>query len=96
MKAAPAIVFVGITSPKKEHLIERFRELGATGAFVGVGGTFDVVSGCIPRAPMWMQRANLEWLFRMAQEPRRLVKRYVVGNARFFRILHDAERAKRR
>ena len=96
MKAAPAIVFVGITSPKKERLIERFRELGATGAFVGVGGTFDVVSGCIPRAPMWMQRANLEWLFRMAQEPRRLVKRYVVGNARFFRILHDAERAKRR
>ena len=43
-----------------------------------------------------MQRANLEWLFRMAQEPRRLVKRYVVGNARFFRILHDAERAKRK
>lgn len=94
--ARPAIVFVGITSPKKERLIERFRELGATGAFVGVGGTFDVVSGCIPRAPLWMQRANLEWLFRMAQEPRRLVKRYVVGNARFFRILRDAERAQRR
>lgn len=96
MDEGPAIVFVGITSPKKERLIERFRELGATGAFVGVGGTFDVVSGCIPRAPLWMQRANLEWLFRMAQEPRRLVKRYVVGNARFFRILHDAERAQRR
>ncbi|WP_276869662.1 WecB/TagA/CpsF family glycosyltransferase [Enorma massiliensis] len=94
--AGPAIVFVGITSPKKERLIERFRELGAKGAFMGVGGTFDVVSGCIPRAPMWMQRANLEWLFRMAQEPRRLVKRYVVGNARFFRILREAERAQRR
>ncbi len=96
MGTAPAIVFVGITSPKKERLIERFRELGATGAFVGVGGTFDVVSGCIPRAPMWMRRANLEWLFRMAQEPRRLVKRYVVGNVRFFRILREAERAQRR
>lgn len=93
---APAIVFVGITSPKKERLIERFRELGAKGAFVGVGGSFDVVSGCIPRAPMWMRRANLEWLFRMAQEPRRLVKRYVIGNARFFRILREAERAQRR
>lgn len=92
----PAIVFVGITSPKKERLIERFRELGAKGAFVGVGGTFDVVSGCIPRAPMWMQQANLEWLFRMAQEPKRLVKRYLVGNARFFRILREAERAQRR
>ena len=96
MSVAPAIVFVGITSPKKERLIERFREHGASSAFVGVGGSFDVVSGCIPRAPMWMQRANLEWLFRMAQEPRRLVKRYIVGNARFFRILHEAERAQRR
>lgn len=96
MDARPAIAFVGITSPKKERLIEHFRKLGATGVFVGVGGTFDVVSGCIPRAPKWMQRANLEWLFRMAQEPRRLVKRYVVGNARFFRILREAERAQRR
>lgn len=94
--AKPSIVFVGITSPKKERLIERFRELGVSGAFVGVGGTFDVVSGCIPRAPMWMQKANLEWLFRMAQEPRRLVKRYAVGNARFFRIMLGAERAQRR
>lgn len=96
MDAGPQVVFVGITSPTKERLIERFRELGAKGVFVGVGGTFDVVSGCIPRAPMWMQRANLEWLFRMAQEPRRLVKRYVVGNARFFRILHEAEKTLRR
>lgn len=96
MATSPAIVFVGITSPKKERLIERFRELGATGAFVGVGGTFDVVSGRIPRAPMWMQRANLEWLFRMAQEPGRLVRRYAVGNARFLRILREAERAQRR
>ena len=83
----PEIVFVGITSPKKERLIERFRELGAKGAFVGVGGSFDVVSGNIPRAPMWMQRANLEWFFRMMQEPRRLVRRYVVGNTRFYLLL---------
>lgn len=83
----PQIVFVGITSPKKENLIERFRDLGATGAFVGVGGSFDVVSGNIPRAPMWMQKANLEWLFRMVQEPKRLVKRYVVGNTRFYALL---------
>lgn len=93
--ARPDIVFVGITSPKKERLIERFRELGAKGAFVGVGGSFDVVSGNIPRAPMWMRRANLEWLFRMMQEPRRLVKRYVVGNTRFFLLLHkEAKRSK--
>ena len=90
----PDIVFVGITSPKKERLIERFRELGATGAFVGVGGSFDVISGNIPRAPMWMQRANLEWLFRMMQEPGRLVKRYVMGNTRFWILLHKEMRAK--
>ena len=86
-EAKPDIVFVGITSPKKERLIERFRDLGAKGAFVGVGGSFDVVSGNIPRAPMWMQRANLEWMFRMMQEPKRLVKRYVVGNTRFYLLL---------
>lgn len=94
-KTKPSIVFVGITSPKKERLIERFRELGAKGAFVGVGGSFDVVSGNIPRAPIWMQRANLEWLFRMIQEPKRLVKRYVVGNIRFYLLLRkDAKRIK--
>lgn len=94
-QAEPDIVFVGITSPKKERLIERFRELGAKGAFVGVGGSFDVVSGNIPRAPMWMQRANLEWLFRMMQEPKRLVRRYVVGNARFYMLLRkESKRSK--
>lgn len=94
-QAEPDIVFVGITSPKKERLIERFRELGAKGAFVGVGGSFDVVSGNIPRAPMWMQRANLEWLFRMVQEPKRLVRRYVVGNTRFYMLLRkEAKRSK--
>ncbi len=86
------VTFVGITSPKKERLIERFRELGLTGAYVGVGGSFDVVSGAIPRAPMWMQRAHLEWLFRMMQEPGRLAKRYVAGNARFMRMLREEEK----
>ena len=89
------ITFVGITSPKKEHLIERFRELGLKGAYVGVGGSFDVVSGAIPRAPMWMQRARLEWLFRMMQEPGRLAKRYIVGNARFVALLRKEEKRMR-
>ena len=63
------------------------------GAYVGVGGSFDVVSGAIPRAPIWMQRAHLEWLFRMMQEPGRLAKRYVVGNARFMALLCKEEKA---
>lgn len=91
-KSGAKITFVGITSPKKERLIEYFRELGLAGVFVGVGGSFDVVSGNIPRAPMWMQKMNLEWLFRMIQEPNRLVKRYVVGNIRFLSLLRAEER----
>lgn len=90
------IVFIGITSPKKEKLIEYFRRQGLKGVFVGVGGSFDVVSGMIPRAPLWMQCANLEWLFRMIQEPGRLVKRYVVGNARFLRMLQMEHRKMKR
>lgn len=90
------VTFVGITSPKKERLIERFRELGLKGAYVGVGGSFDVVSGAIPRAPMWVQRARLEWLFRMMQEPGRLAKRYIVGNARFMALLRKEEKRMRR
>lgn len=86
------VTFVGITSPKKERLIERFRDLGLKGAYVGVGGSFDVVSGAIPRAPMWMRRAHLEWLFRMMQEPGRLAKRYIVGNARFMALLRREEK----
>lgn len=91
-RSGAQITFVGITSPKKERLIERFRELGLTGAYVGVGGSFDVVSGAIPRAPMWMQRAHLEWLFRMMQEPSRLAKRYIFGNARFMALLRKEEK----
>lgn len=95
MSTKPDIVFVGITSPKKELLIERFRARGAVGVFVGVGGSFDVISGNIPRAPRWMRRAGLEWLFRMMQEPKRLIRRYVVGNTRFFILLFKEMRKKK-
>ena len=63
---------------------------------MGVGGSFDVLSGHIKRAPMWMQKANLEWLFRVANEPKRLFKRYFVGNATFFkRVVHEKRKAKK-
>lgn len=77
------IVFVGITSPLKEYLVEYFQEQGSTCVYMGVGGSFDVLSGNIPRAPLWMQKCSLEWLFRVMQEPKRLGKRYFVGNLRF-------------
>lgn len=81
--AKPAIVFVGITSPRKEYLIEQFLEAGINSVFMGVGGSFDVLSGAIDRAPLWMQKAHLEWLFRVYKEPKRLFKRYFVGNVQF-------------
>ena len=81
----PDIVFVGITSPIKEYLIEYLQNDGNNSVFMGVGGSFDVISGHIPRAPKWMQDNGLEWLFRVLQEPRRLFKRYFVGNALFIK-----------
>lgn len=82
-KCNPDFVFVGITSPTKEYLIEYLQDHGNNSVFMGVGGSFDVISGKIPRAPMWMQKHGLEWLFRVIQEPRRLFKRYFVGNTTF-------------
>ena len=81
----PDFVFVGITSPLKEYLVEYFQEFGNNCVFMGVGGSFDVISGKIPRAPLWMQKMNLEWFFRVIQEPRRLFKRYFIGNVIFIK-----------
>lgn len=83
----PDIVFVGITSPLKEYLIEYLQQNGNNCVFMGVGGSFDVISGTISRAPMWMQKMNLEWLFRVMKEPRRLFKRYFVGNVTFIKAV---------
>ncbi|NPA43409.1 MAG: WecB/TagA/CpsF family glycosyltransferase [Chlorobi bacterium] len=78
------LLFVGISSPKKEEFLTRHKEVLSRVPFVmGVGGSFDVLAGKVRRAPRWMQRAGLEWLFRFLQEPRRLWKRYLIGNARF-------------
>ncbi len=83
----PDIVFVGITSPKKEYLIDYFRTQRLKSVFMGVGGSFDVLSGKIKRAPKIVQNLNLEWLYRVYQEPKRLFKRYTIGNLIFLRML---------
>ena len=77
------LLFVGITSPRKEQFINRYRDkLGVTFA-MGVGGTFDILAGKTQRAPLWMQEVGLEWLFRIIEEPRRMWKRYLVTNTKF-------------
>ncbi|PSL15788.1 N-acetylmannosaminyltransferase [Marinobacterium halophilum] len=85
------LLFVAITSPKKENFINRWREqLGVT-FVMGVGGTFDVVAGKVKRAPLWMQKWGLEWFYRVIQEPRRMWKRYLVTNSKFAWMLAKAK-----
>ncbi len=88
----PQIIFVGITSPLKEYLIEYLQNEGLNSVFMGVGGSFDVIAGYIHRAPLWMQIINLEWLFRVIQEPRRLFKRYLIGNCQFIIAIYFEKR----
>jgi N-acetylglucosaminyldiphosphoundecaprenol N-acetyl-beta-D-mannosaminyltransferase len=82
------LLFVGISSPKKEEFVTRQRaRLGDVRFVLGVGGAFDIAAGRVRRAPPWMARAGLEWTFRLAQEPRRLWRRYLVEDLRFLRLL---------
>ena len=70
-------------SPRKEYWLGTYgRRLGAP-FIMGVGGSIDVLAGHVRRAPVLLQRLGLEWLFRLAQEPRRMFRRYLWGNTRF-------------
>jgi N-acetylglucosaminyldiphosphoundecaprenol N-acetyl-beta-D-mannosaminyltransferase len=81
--AAPDILFVAMPSPRKEYWLARYSKLIGVPFVMGVGGSVDVLAGETRRAPAWMQRVGLEWAYRLAQEPRRLFRRYLVGNAQF-------------
>jgi N-acetylglucosaminyldiphosphoundecaprenol N-acetyl-beta-D-mannosaminyltransferase len=87
-QAGADMVFVGMNSPRKEHFLFQNRHILKDIPFcMGVGGSFDVISGSIPRAPKWIQKIGMEWIFRLLQEPKRLLKRYTIDNLRFFGIL---------
>jgi N-acetylglucosaminyldiphosphoundecaprenol N-acetyl-beta-D-mannosaminyltransferase len=80
----PQMLFVAISSPKKELFLDKYKyNLKDVNFIMGVGGSFDVYSGLIKRAPVWMQRYGLEWFYRFLQEPKRMWKRYLVGNTKF-------------
>ncbi|HRO08189.1 MAG TPA: WecB/TagA/CpsF family glycosyltransferase [Saprospiraceae bacterium] len=84
----PDMLFVAISSPKKENLLYTYKkELKSVNLIMGVGGSFDVLAGYTQRAPVWMQKSGLEWFFRFIQEPGRMWKRYLVGNSRFMYLL---------
>ncbi|CAH8191099.1 WecB/TagA/CpsF family glycosyltransferase [Vibrio aestuarianus] len=92
IKASGAkLLFVAITSPKKENFINKWRDELGVDFVMGVGGTFDVVAGKVNRAPKWMQNAGLEWLYRVIQEPRRMWKRYLITNSKFAWLLLKAK-----
>jgi N-acetylglucosaminyldiphosphoundecaprenol N-acetyl-beta-D-mannosaminyltransferase len=85
--AAPDILFVALGMPKQEQWIAENSSLLDVGVMMPVGGTFELLAGMIPRAPQWLQRIGLEWLFRLMLEPRRLWRRYLIGNARFIALI---------
>ena len=75
-------VWIGLGAPKQERWMADHKGK-VNGLMVGVGAAFDYEAGNIERAPMWMQKANLEWLYRLLQEPKRLFKRYFYTNTKF-------------
>jgi N-acetylglucosaminyldiphosphoundecaprenol N-acetyl-beta-D-mannosaminyltransferase len=94
MRSAGAdVVWVGLGTPKQDIEAERLRDLGAAPVIACVGAAFDFVAGTKRRAPAWMQRSGLEWLHRLASEPSRLWRRYLVGNPAFVAgVLRDRSR----
>jgi N-acetylglucosaminyldiphosphoundecaprenol N-acetyl-beta-D-mannosaminyltransferase len=85
--ARPDMLFLGMTSPKKEVFCARYADLMNVPVCHGVGGSFDVLSGLVKRAPRLWQRLGLEWLYRVVQEPGRMWKRYLVTNSIFLGLL---------
>lgn len=86
-EAAPDLLFVAISSPAKERFLARWKDQLNARFVMGVGGAFDVYAGVTRRAPGWMQRVGLEWLFRLIQEPRRMWRRYLVDDLQFVELL---------
>ncbi|WP_432734600.1 WecB/TagA/CpsF family glycosyltransferase [Maridesulfovibrio sp. FT414] len=77
------MLFVAISTPKKENFINRWKDQLGVKFVMGVGGTFDIVAGKSKRAPLFMQKCGLEWFYRLMQEPGRMWKRYLVTNTLF-------------
>ena len=92
-EADPDFVWVGLSTPKQERWMDAHTGSLNASAVLGVGAAFDIHAGLLPQAPAWMQQRGLEWLYRLAKEPRRLWKRYLGNNPRFVaRILRRPPR----
>lgn len=85
--AAPHLVFAALGCPKQELWIQRTAPQAPGPVYLGVGASFDFIAGKVPRAPEWMRDVGLEWFFRLAREPRRMWRRYLVRGPRFAGIV---------
>lgn len=85
--ARPDIVLVALGAPKQEIFSHEQREALKPAVLIGVGASLDFIAGTRRRAPLWLSRAGLEWVYRLAQEPRRLAKRYLLRDPQFFWIV---------
>ena len=85
--ASADILLIALGTPQKEHFANRYGEVMNVPVIHGVGGSFDVVAGLTKRAPLWMQRAGLEWIYRLCQEPRRMWRRYLITNTVFVGLM---------
>lgn len=85
-QARPDFIWVGLGAPKQERWIYEHRGQ-VQGLMIGVGAGFDYYAGNIKRAPLWMQKYSLEWLYRFLQDPKRLFKRYLVTNTKFLYLI---------
>ncbi|SMO96711.1 WecB/TagA/CpsF family glycosyltransferase [Gracilimonas mengyeensis] len=79
----PDVLFIGLTAPKQEKWAYQHLDALETGHICCIGAVFDFYAGTITRAPQWMIDAGLEWLYRLVREPRRMWRRYLVGNVKF-------------
>lgn len=80
------IIWVGLGAPKQENWMYEHKDQ-VQGVMIGVGAGFDYHAGNIKRAPKWMQKLSLEWLYRLLQDPKRLFKRYLVTNTRYLYLI---------
>ncbi|HZT71141.1 MAG TPA: WecB/TagA/CpsF family glycosyltransferase [Terriglobia bacterium] len=81
--ASPDVLWVGLSTPKQEKWMWNFRDRVSVPVMVGVGAAFDFHTGRVRQAPRWMREHGLEWLFRLASEPRRLWRRYLIYGSQF-------------
>ena len=81
--AKPGVLFVALGNPKQELWMGRNAAKLDAGVMIGIGGTFNFIAGRVKRAPKWMQKSGLEWIYRIIQEPGRLWKRYAYGLVKF-------------